>query len=329
MPPPDGWQAVAARFVDGAAQGTARRLSAVFGDATVLATLRATLGDRDAALAARKEAFTLLSRLGDGQAVPIFVALLDDPEFRSAALPLASRSSDPAVAEKLLAAYATLGEKDRAAAIATLTSRPAFARPLVEAIEARRFPKDDLTAAQLRQLRGLDDTDIRAAIDRVYGKVNESPAAARATMARLKKLWGDAPKWAIDAARGQAVFNRACANCHMHGDVGGKLGPNLTGAWMNGPDYFVDNLVDPNAVVGPDYQMTTVITDDGRSINGILAEETPESLVLRTPEGPVTVLRKAIEERAMSAQSLMPAGILESLPADEFLALVKFLTSKP
>jgi putative membrane-bound dehydrogenase-like protein len=329
VPEPEGWPAVVARFAEGNSHVLARRLSAVFGDAQVLAALRATLADRNAALADRREAFAVLTRVNDKDTLPIFVALLDDPEFHSEALPLASRSTDPAVAVKLLAAYASLGEKDRGAAIATLASRPIFARPLVEAIEAKRFAKDDITAAQLRQLRGLDDAEIRAALDRVYGKVNESPAAAKATMARLRKAWADAPKGAIDRNRGRAVFVKACATCHVHGDSGGQLGPNLTGAWMNGPDYFVENLVDPNAVVGPDYQLTTVITADGRSINGIVAEETPESLVLRTPEGPVTVPSTSIEERTTSATSLMPSGILENLPEDEFLALVKFLTTKP
>jgi putative membrane-bound dehydrogenase-like protein len=329
VPMPEGWPAVVARFPDGATATKARRLSGVFADADVLAALRATLADRAAALAARREAFALLAQVNDAEAVPIFVSLLDDPEFRSAALPLVSRSNDPAVGDRLLAAYASFGEQDRRAVVATLASKPAFARPLVAEIEARRFPKDDVTASQLRQLRGLDDAEIRAALDRVYGKVNESPAAAKATMARLKGVWRSAPQWSIDRDRGRAVFAKACANCHRHGDTGGNLGPNLTGAWTNGPDYFVENLVDPNAVVGPDYQLTTVITDDGRSLGGIIAEETPESLVLRTPDGPVTVPLAAIEERTMSAVSLMPAGILESLPEDEFLALVKFLTTKP
>jgi putative membrane-bound dehydrogenase-like protein len=329
VPPPEGWTGGATRFTTGHPQKTARRLSAVFGDASVLAAMRATLADRAAALADRKEAFALLSRVGDKEAVPIFVALLDDPEFRGSAVPLASRSSDPAVATKLLAAYPSLTEKDRRAVVTTLASRPAFARPLVEAIEAGRFPRDGVTAVQLRQLRGLDDAEIRAALDRVYGRVNESPAAAKATMARLKGVWTGAPKWALDRARGRAVFEKACASCHTHGDAGGKLGPNLTGAWMNGPDYFVENLVDPNAVVGPDYQLTTVVTDDGRSIGGIIAAETPESLVLRTPEGQVTLPLAAIEERTTSAVSLMPSGILESLPEDEFLALIAFLIAKP
>jgi putative membrane-bound dehydrogenase-like protein len=329
VPAAEGWAAVVARFADGATAKQVRRLSGVFGDAEVLAAMRATLADRGGALAARREAFALLARVNDAESVPIFVSLLDDPEFRTAALPLVSRSNDPTVGDRLLANYGSLGEQDRRAAVATLASKPAFARPLVAALEGGRFPKDDVTASQLRQLRGLDDAEIRAALDRVYGKVNESPAAAKATMARLKGVWRSTPRWAIDRDRGRAVFAKACANCHVHGDSGGQLGPNLTGAWMNGPDYFVENLVDPNAVVGPDYQLTTVITDDGRSINGIIAEETPESLVLRTPDGPVTVPVAAIEERTTSAVSLMPSGILESLPEDEFLALIKFLTTKP
>ena len=329
VPMPEGWPAVVQRFADGDPHQTARRLAGVFGDADVLAAMRATLADRGAALADRKQAFALLARINDADTVPIFVSLLDDPGFRGAALPLASRSSDPAVGEKLMEAYASFGEQDRRAVVATLASKPAFARPLVAAIEARRFPKDDVTAAQLRQLRGLDDPEIRAALERVYGKVNDSPAAAKATMARLKGLWVGAPQWSIDRDRGRAVFVKACANCHRHGDTGGNLGPNLTGAWTNDPDYFVENLVDPNAVVGPDYQLTTVITDDGRSISGIIAEETPDALMLRTPDGPVTVPAAAIEERTTSAVSLMPSGILENLPEDEFLALVKFLTTKP
>lgn len=65
-----------------------------------------------------------------------------------------------------------------------------MALALVEAIEARRFSKDGITASQLRQLRGLDDAEIRAALDRVYGKVNDSPAGAKATMARLRGSGG-------------------------------------------------------------------------------------------------------------------------------------------
>ena len=326
--PPPGWEKAAARFTEGAPGVVARRLSAVFGDQDVLAAMRATLADRAAALPERQQAFDTLRRTGDKAAVPVFVALLDDPAFRGAALPLVGRSGDPTVAPRLLEAYGSMPEGERTAVISALASKPAFAKPLVEALASNAIPKGDVNATQLRQLRSFDDPAIRAALDALYGRVNESPAAATATMARLKKAWNDVPKWAVDPSHGRAVFNKACANCHMHGDVGGRLGPNLSGSWVNGADYFIDNLVDPNLVVGPDYQLTIVITDDGRTISGIVAEESPESLVLKTPEGSVTVPTSDIEDRTTSPVSMMPSGILEQLPESDMLALLKFLTTK-
>lgn len=67
----------------------------------------------------------------------------------------------------------------------------------------------------------------------------------------------------------------------------------------------------------------------GRSINGIVAEEAPETLVLRTPEGPVTLPKQGIQERKTAPVSLMPSGILEQLAEPELLALLKFPTTKP
>ena len=39
------------------------------------------------------------------------------------------------------------------------------------------------------------------------------------------------------------------------GGVGGKLGPDLAGSWRNGLDYFLENIIDPNAVVGDNFQL--------------------------------------------------------------------------
>ena len=328
--PPAGWPAASERFAGGEAADAVQRLSAAFGDAAVLTRMRSVLADEQTPAKDRRRAFDLLAKSGDPEAVPLFVKLLANPTFRGDAIPLVARSSDPAVATTLLAALPELDARQRGAALSTLVSKPVFAGPLLDAIAAGRIPRDSLTAAQVRHLRSLRDEATAARVDAIWGRLNESPAAARATMARLKKTWAEAPQWAVDHKRhGLAVFNRVCANCHTHGDVGGKLGPNLTGSWMNGPDYFIENLVDPNAVVGPDYQLTVVITDDGRSINGIVAEETAAALVLKTPDGPVTVPKEAIDERTTSPVSMMPSGLLENLPEADLLALLKFLVTKP
>jgi len=328
--PPAGWPAAAARFAAGDLADVTDRLSATFGDAGVRSRMRAVLADRAAPARARRRAFDLLRRGNDPADVALFVSLLDDPAFRADVMPLAGRSSDPAVAATLLAAFPELDDRQRSVALATLVSKAAFAGPLLDAVAAGRVPKDAITAAQVRQLRGLRDAGVAPRVEAMWGRLNESPAAAKATVARLRTTWDGAPKWAIDhRGHGRAVFTRVCAACHVHGDSGGKLGPNLTGSWTNGPEYFLENLVDPNAVVGPDYQLTVILTDDGRSLNGIVAGETPEAVVLRTPEGEVRVPKDTIDERRVSPVSMMPAGLLENLPEADFLALVKFLTTKP
>ncbi len=326
---PAGWEAAVARFRSGPAAPVADRIAAVWGDEPVRARLRSLLADARTPVAARRDAFVTLRRTADAAAAPVFVALLDDPAFRTEAIPLASRSGDPAIAAKLLGLLPELDDKGRGAALSALVAKPAFATPLLDAIAAGSLVKDDLTAVHVRQLRGLRDTAVAARVEAIYGRLNESPAAARATMARLKKAYAEAPSWAVDRERGRMIFARACASCHLHGDSGGRLGPPLTGSWTNGPDYFIENLVDPNAVVGPDYQMTVVLSDDGRSFNGIVAEETPETLSLQTVDGMVAIPRAMIEERTTSPVSMMPAGLLEALPEADMLALVKFLTTKP
>ena len=51
----------------------------------------------------------------------------------------------------------------------------------------------------------------------------------------------------------------------MGGSAAGKLGPDLSGTWRNGPDYFIENIVDPNAVIGDAFQLTIVTLKDGTS----------------------------------------------------------------
>ena len=60
-----------------------------------------------------------------------------------------------AVAATLLAAFPLLDDRQRSVALATLVSKAAFAGPLLDAVAAGRVPKDAISAAQVRQLRGL------------------------------------------------------------------------------------------------------------------------------------------------------------------------------
>jgi putative membrane-bound dehydrogenase-like protein len=326
---PAGWQEVMARFEPGEEAAVIDRLSAIFGDQAVLKRLRATLADPARPVEERRRALDVLRLVGDRDVATICVELLGDPAFRRDAIPLVRSSGDPAVASTLLAAWPGLDEKERLAALDTLTAKPPFALPLMQAIVGGSVGDDQLHAVHRRALRGLGDAEITRLANERWGKVNESPAALKARMAQIEKTYWEAPHWAIDVERGRQVFMKNCASCHMLGGQGGTIGQNLTGSGKNGVRYFIENVVDPNSVIGPQYQMSVITTDDGAVVNGIVTEETPAAVMIRTLTDTVTIPKKRIEERDLSPVSMMPTGLLDQLPGEDMLALLHFLVKDP
>ena len=120
---------------------------------------------------------------------------------------------------------------------------------------------------------------------------------------------------------------KLCVTCHRLGGEGVMLGPDLTGAGRNGARYFLENVIDPNAVIGADFQVTTVETKQGDVVFGLLTAKTASALTLRTIAGESVVARADIAMRATSEKSLRPEGLLEALSEREQIELLKFLTS--
>ena len=332
---PAAWPQVAGRFagaVDSGARGAYEQLSALFGDKAVLTRARALLANLGTPFDERRRALDLLRRAGDMESTTLFVRLLDDTALRSAVIPLLTNSADTAgAAEGLIKRLARFSEVDRTAAFATLTSKPALALPLLRAMEAGGIEKKNLTAMHARQLRKLASPEVTALLDRVWGRAAESSADAKASIARIRERYRDAPLWSYDAKAGRHVYDRLCASCHTMDSAAtvGKLGPNLSGTWRNGLEYFLENIIDPNAVVGTDFQLNLVTKRDGSVVSGMIEKESDTAVLVRTMTETVTVPKSEIKSREVTTQSLMPAGLLEALPPREAVELLLFLTTEP
>ena len=85
-------------------------------------------------------------------------------------------------------------------------------------------------------------------------------------------------------------------------------------------------MVDPNAVVGVDYQTVVVERRDGQLIAGTIESETATALTLRTPTDRYVVPKSDIANRTTSSSSLMPPGLLGQLSEQQAIELIKFLT---
>ncbi|HEY1109274.1 MAG TPA: hypothetical protein VGE76_11595, partial [Opitutaceae bacterium] len=331
---PAGWDKVSARFAttdDNAVKGAWEQLSALFGDKAVLAPIRARLADAKTPLAERRRAVDLLRRAGDTESTALLVKLLDDGALRSAVIPLLATASDTqAVAAGLIERFERFGTPERTATLAALTAKPPLALALLRAVEAGKFEKKHLTALHARQLRNLRNAEVTRVLDRVWGRTGETSNNAKATIARLGDVYRNAPLWSYDAKAGRAIYERLCVSCHAMetGSSVGKLGPNLNGTWRNGVAYFLENIVDPNAVVGTDFQLNLVTKKDGSVVSGMIEKESDTALLVRTMTETVNVPKADIKTREVTTQSLMPAGLLEALPEKEIIELLLFLTTE-
>lgn len=330
VPMPAAWQSIAAPLYNSKQapiQRLAERLAAAFGDSTAFPRLRDTLANSNGNAAARQHAFAVLSRAQDRASLSTFLTLLDDKGFRADAIKLLARFDAAEIPAAILQRFADFTPAERSAALDALTARAPFAVALLDAIANGKMSRDQLTAFHVRQLASLKNPEVDKRVTATWGRIHQTPGEKQTQIAKLEKIFNEAPLWAYNAGAGRQHFQKLCVQCHRLGNEGARLGPELTGAGKHGIRYFLENVIDPDAVIGTDFQATIIETKDGESISGLLANETPSAITLRTTAGETIISKADIKQKTFSQKSLMPEGLLDSLSEREKIELLKFLTT--
>jgi putative heme-binding domain-containing protein len=129
-----------------------------------------------------------------------------------------------------------------------------------------------------------------------------------------------------DAVRGKAVFKKTCAACHLAEGQGHAIGPNLAAMKNRGPEAILANVLIPNAEVNPQYVTYAVQTKDGRTLSGVVAEESAAGItLLRAENARDSILRIDIEEMRSTGLSLMPEGVEKDIDLQGMADLLEYL----
>ena len=154
------------------------------------------------------------------------------------------------------------------------------------------------------------------------------------THAEVLKAWDDAKaNKSFDFANGQKMFAAAlCSQCHRMGNDGGAQGPDLSGLGArSAPADVLMSIVQPNAVVSDQYANSIIgRVDGGKTIGRILNEEGDKlqlSMSAFDPSVQISVNRSDILSIDRSPDSPMPAGLINSLNAQEVADLLAYLVS--
>jgi putative heme-binding domain-containing protein len=211
--------------------------------------------------------------------------------------------------------------------IATLASRPSYAKTLLSALREKKITPAEVSAFYARQILAFEDPDLTAQLIELWGNVRVSAAEKRALIEGYKSKLGVDALAGADPSAGRAMFQKNCANCHVLYGQGRKVGPDLTGSNRKNLDYLLENIVDPSATVAVDFRVLLLALDDGRVLTGVVREQSDRTLTIQTAQEPITIDRKEIETSTQTASSMMPDGLLQNYSDAQVRDLIAYLMS--
>lgn len=323
---PDAWDKLAASIrADSPLAASTRDLSALFGDGRALDEVKRIAFAKDLEMEQRKAALRTLIDNRPPDLRKICEQLINERYLNSVAVSGLAQFDDPAVADLLAKSYRRFHHTERGQLLEVMTSRPVFASALLKGVESGEIPKEAISAFHVRQMRGLEDEELRKKIAAVWGEMRESPADKVALIEKLTKDLTPEVLAQADKSAGRVVFNAACSACHrLHGH-GSALGPDLTGAGRDSLFYLLENMVDPGAQVAADFRLNLITLKDGRVLSGFIGARSDRTLTVRTMAGEMVVERGEISKQEEMPLSMMPEGLLTAFTPEQTRDLIAYL----
>lgn len=332
IPMPDAWNSAYEKLAT-ADQQTIRdkadQLAILFGDQRVFPRMRKLLASETEDIKRRRQALNVLVRGQDQASADVLLnsSVLSNTELQGAAVRALTTIGNNDVPASLLNHYQMFPPAVRGDVISTLVSRATWATSLLEAIGNKTIPSSDLHAYHVRQVMAFKNDSLNELLSKHWGKIGETSADRKQQIAKwTADLSPDAIKKA-HLGNGRRIFAKTCQNCHRLFGTGGDIGPDITGSNRADLGYILQNVLDPSAVVGRDYQMTTLALISGQIVSGLLKQETDTALTIQTINDKVVVAKSDIEERSLSNISMMPERQLDTLKKDEVRDLIAYLAS--
>ena len=189
-------------------------------------------------------------------------------------------------------------------------SRPA-ASALLDAVEKGAVSRQDISPFVARQIQALKNPQVSQKLEKVWGVIRPASKERAALTAKYKAILTAESLKKADLSKGKTAFAKNCASCHKLYGEGGAIGPELTGSQRNNLDYILENVIDPSAVVAREYTVTNIDLKNGRTVSGIIAEESERALTVQTPNEKLIIAKSDIETRTQTNVSMMPEGLFD------------------
>jgi len=172
-----------------------------------------------------------------------------------------------------------------------------------------------------------------AAMTRGEAEAATGPRAQKVTREEIFDVQNKQEQ-AGSAAEGRPIFEKVCAACHRFGEaIGTDVGPDLTTITSRFKKRDVlEAILWPSRTISDQYKSEMFELKDGAIVSGVVVRENAANVFVRTattPEKPVAVPKAQIANRAESAVSLMPEGLLDAYSQTDISNLLAFMLAPP
>lgn len=168
------------------------------------------------------------------------------------------------------------------------------------------------------------DKMIRALAEKILPQPAAKDQKPLPPIDELAKMKGDSDA-GLKLFRGTAT----CANCHVVGDHGKEVGPNLSeiGSKLS-REAMITSILDPSAGISHNYENYNLLTVGGQVIVGIKMSETDDEVVIRTAEAvDRKIPQDEIEQLKKSEQSIMPENLHHITGQKGLIDIVEYMVT--
>lgn len=310
------------------------RLATIWGDPNAVAGLMGLVLDEKADEAKRIEGIQTVRKLKSEEARAGIKKLLGtktSEKLTLETLRAAAELGGKDLVEAVLKAWSGYSPTLKSAAAEVMISRADWAERLLDAVEGKwissqQIPASDVPVTARRFYAKQPDAAMKDRATKLLGVWNETNADTKAliTAKRKASLTGEP-----NLENGKAIFTTTCAVCHKFHGGGQEVGPELIGSGRSSLDALLNNVIDPNQIIGNGYENVIVNTKDSRTLAGRVVEDTPTQVTLLGIGGRREVVARGdISNLENTHQSLMPQGF-GALPDDMFRDLMWYLLAPP
>jgi len=239
----------------------------------------------EANLLIREQALKLLDTNFNSSVLAIAKSMLKEksPKVKSIALAMIFKNDEAfglTIAEKYLSSKDTQDQKIALALLekrSTLKINKQLVEKLLQLTQNKHQP--EITLELLATAEKSSDPSVQKLLNTYNEKMNKSDLLTQFS----STLHGG------DAEQGKAlVFGgdaAQCIRCHIVGDKGSRVGPNLSDVGnMYNSDYLLEALIDPNAAIAPGYGSMTLTMKNKKMISGLFFSEDQKTITIGKDE---------------------------------------------